>query len=97
MHILFIGSSFGYSNLLFAVLFILLCSTVSWVSGVLTLRKSWRIIGALDLVLAWIIACVVLIQGASIEVLLAILIASAMLLGTVTYLTQTYEGEMSSD
>ncbi len=97
MHILFIGSSFGYSNLLFAVLFILLCSTVSWVSGVLTLRKSWRIIGALDLVLGWIIACIVLVQGASIEVLLSILIASAMLLGTVTYLTQTYEGEMSSD
>jgi Tfp pilus assembly protein PilV len=51
----------------------------------------------LDLVLGWIIACIVLVQGASIEVLLSILIASAMLLGTVTYLTQTYEGEMSSD
>ena len=97
MHILFIVSSFGYPNLLFAVLFILLCSAVSWISGVLTLRKSWRIIGALDLVLGWIVACVVLIQGAPIEVLLAILVASAMLLGTVTYLTQTYEGEMANE
>jgi spore maturation protein SpmB len=82
---------------LFAVFFILLTSTVSWVSGVLTLRKAWRVIGALDLVLSWIIAAVIIIQGAAVEVLLAILIASAALLGLVTYLTQTYEGEMANE
>ena len=97
MHILLIGSAFGYSNLLFAVLFILLCSTVSWVSGVLTLRKAWRVVGALDLVLSWIIAGIVIVQGASVEILLAILIASAALLGLVTYLTQTHEGEMANE
>lgn len=96
-HLLLIGSSFGYGNLLFAVLLILLASTVSWVSGVLTLRKSWRVVGALDLVLSWIVASVVIIQGAAVEVLLAILIASAVLLGLVTYLTQTYEGEMANE
>ena len=96
-HLLLIGSSFGHGNLLFAVLFILLASTVSWVSGVLTLRKAWRVIGALDLVLSWIVAGVIIIQGAAVEVLLAILIASAVLLGLVTYLTQTYEGEMANE
>ena len=96
-HILLIGSSFAHGNLLFAVFFILLASTTSWVSGVLTLRKSWRVLGAFDLVLSWIVAGVVLIQGAAIEVLLAILIASAILLGLVTYLTQTYEGEMANE
>ena len=96
-HLLLIGSSFGHGNLLFAVLFILLASTVSWVTGVLTLRKAWRVVGALDLVLSWIIAAVVIIQGAAVEVLLAILIASAILLGLVTYLTQTHEGEMANE
>jgi hypothetical protein len=96
-HLLLIGSSFGHGNLLFAVLFILLASTVSWVSGVLTLRKAWRVIGALDLVLSWIVAGVIIIQGAAVEVLLAILIASAVLLGLVTYLTQTYEGELANE
>jgi hypothetical protein len=96
-HLLLIGSSFSHGNLLFAVFFILLASTVSWVSGVLTLRKAWRVIGALDLVLSWIIAAVIIIQGAAVEVLLAILIASAALLGLVTYLTQTHEGEMANE
>ena len=96
-HLLLIGSSFGHGNLLLAVLFILLASTVSWVSGVLTLRKAWRVVGALDLVLSWIVAGVIIIQGAAVEVLLAILIASAILLGLVTYLTQTYEGEMANE
>ena len=97
MHILLIGSGFGYGNLLITVLLILASSTTSWVSGILTLRKSWRIIGALDLVLAWIVASVVIIQGAAVEVLLAILVASAILLGLVTFLSQTYEGEMAKE
>ena len=97
IHLLLISSSFGYGNLLISVLFILLASTVSWVSGVLTLRKAWRVVGALDLVLSWIVAGIVIIQGAAVEVLLAILIASAILLGLVTYLTQTYEGEMANE
>ena len=97
MHLLLIGSSFGHGHLMFSVFFILLASAVSWVTGVLTLRKAWRVVGALDLVLSWIIAGVVIIQGAAVEVLLGILIASAVLLGLVTYLTQTHEGEMANE
>jgi hypothetical protein len=97
VHLLLIGSSWSYGNLNFAVIFILLCSTTAWVSGVLTLRKSWRVVGALDLVLGWIIAGVIIVQGAAIEGLLIILVASAMLLGLVTYLTQTYQGEMANE
>lgn len=97
MHILLISSSFGFGNLLPAVVFILLCSTVSWVCGILTLRKSWRFIGALDLVLGWIVAAIVMFQGAGVGVLFTILVASALLLGMVTYLTQTYEGQMANE
>lgn len=97
VHLLLLGSGWGYENLTFAVVFILLCSTTAWVSGVLTLRKAWRIIGALDLVLAWIVAGILIVQGAAIEGLLIILMASALLLGLVTYLTQTYEGDMANE
>jgi hypothetical protein len=83
--------------LVYAVVFILIASTVSWVSGILTLRKGWRIVGALDLVLGWIVAGVVLINGASVTGLFAILVASAILLGIVTWLTQTFEGEMANE
>ena len=60
-------------------------------------RKGWRIVGALDLVLGWIVAGIVLINGASVTGLFAILVASAVLLGIVTWLTQTFEGEMANE
>ena len=77
--------------------FVMICSTTSWVSGIITLRKSWRVFGALDLVIAWIIAFVMLSQGGNVESLLIVLVASAGLLGLVTYLTQTYEAEMEKE
>ena len=55
------------------------------------MRKSWRVFGALDMVLAWVVAMIMLSVGAGIEAMLAILIASSILLGIVTYLNQTYE------
>ncbi|RJU99516.1 MAG: hypothetical protein DWC04_00225 [Candidatus Poseidoniales archaeon] len=97
LHILLFVACFGFPSLIYAVVFILLASTVSWVSGILTLRKGWRIVGALDLVLAWIVAAIVLISGSSVSGLLAILLASAALLGVVTWLTQTFEGEMANE
>jgi hypothetical protein len=97
MHILLLLACFGFPNLVYAVVFILIASTVSWVSGILTLRKGWRVVGALDLLLGWILAGVVLIGGASVTGLLAILLASAGLLGIVTWLTQTFEGEMANE
>ena len=60
-------------------------------SGILVMRKSWRVFGALDMVLAWVVAMVMLSVGAGFEAMLAILIASSILLGIVTYLNQTYE------
>ena len=70
------------------------CSATSWVSGILVMRKSWRVFGALDMVLAWIVAMVMFSTGAGIETMLAILIASSILLGIVTYLNQTYEKDI---
>lgn len=97
LHILLFLACFGFPNLVYAVVFILIASTVSWVSGILTLRKGWRIVGALDLVLGWIVAGVVLVGGSSVTGLFAILLASATLLGIVTWLTQTFEGEMANE
>ena len=97
LHILLFVACFGFPSLVYAVVFILIASTVSWVSGILTLRKGWRVVGALDLVLGWIVAAIVLIGGSSVGGLLAILLASAALLGVVTWLTQTFEGEMANE
>jgi hypothetical protein len=49
------------------------------------------------LLLGWIVAGVVLIRGSSVTGLFAILLASAALLGIVTWLTQTFEGEMANE
>ena len=97
VHILLFAAGIGWSDLVILSVFIMVCSTTSWVSGILTLRKSWRIFGAVDLVIAWIVSFVILSTGAEIESILMILIASAGLLGLVTYLNQTYEGEMAKE
>ena len=60
-------------------------------------EKELAYIGAVDLVIAWIVSFVILSTGAEIESILMILIASAGLLGLVTYLNQTYEGEMAKE
>ncbi len=91
MHLLLFPASFVLESLsVFAVLLII-CSATAWVSGILVMRKSWRVFGALDMVLAWVVAMIMLSVGAGIEAMLAILIASSILLGIVTYLNQTYE------
>lgn len=97
LHLLLFLACFGFPSLVYAVVFILIASAVSWVSGILTLRKGWRVVGALDLVLGWIIAGIVLVNGSSVAGLLSILLASAALLGVVTWLTQTFEGEMATE
>jgi hypothetical protein len=55
------------------------------------MRKAWRVFGAIDMILSWIVAMVLFSTGAGIETMLAVLIASSVLLGIVTYLNQTYE------
>jgi hypothetical protein len=94
VHLLLIPSGFGWSSLTIVAILMIICSATSWVSGILVMRKSWRVFGALDMVLAWIVAMVMFSTGAGIEAMLAILIASSVLLGIVTYLNQTYEKQI---
>jgi len=75
----------------------LVVSTTAWVSGILTLRKSWRIIGAADLVVAWMVAAVALVAGTGASYVLMLLVASAALLFAVTTLTQANEAVLLDD
>ncbi len=77
------------------VVAIIIVSMVSWISGVLTLRRGFRSLGAVDLLLAWLIAGKLLIAGASILMALTMLIATAALLGVVTWLSQAKEADLS--
>ncbi|MGB0329040.1 MAG: hypothetical protein ACPGCU_00320, partial [Candidatus Poseidoniaceae archaeon] len=61
--VLFIVTGLLSPSLLLFVLLTLAMSTTSWVIGVLTLRRGWRIVGFLNLVLAWIVASVLIFQG----------------------------------
>ena len=97
VHILLFAAGIGWNDLAILSVFVMICSTTSWVSGILTLRKSWRIFGAVDLVIAWVVSFIILSGGAEVQSILMILIASAGLLGLVTYLNQTYEGEMAKE
>jgi len=67
------------------------------VSGILTRRKSWRVVGAVDLVVAWLVAALALISGTSATYMLVLLVASAVLLFTVTALTQANEATLIDD
>ena len=91
MHLMLIPAGFGWDGLLIVSVLLMICSTTSWVSGILTMRKAWRVFGAIDMVLSWIVAMVLFSTGAGIETMLAVLISSSILLGIVTYLNQTYE------
>ena len=94
IHILLIPAGFGWDGLLIVSILLMVCSITSWVSGILSMRKAWRVIGAIDMVLSWIVAIIMFSSGDGIETMLAVLISSSILLGIVTYLNQTYEKEI---
>ena len=94
VHLLLVPAGFGWDGLAVVAILLIICSATSWVSGILVMRKSWRVFGALDMVLAWIVAMIMFSTGAGIEAMLSVLIASSILLGIVTYLNQTYEKEI---
>lgn len=94
IHLLLIPAGFGWQSLAVVAILLIICSTTAWVSGILVMRKSWRVFGALDMVLAWIVAMIMFSTGAGIETMLSILVASSILLGIVTYLNQTYEKDI---
>ena len=75
----------------------LVVSSTAWVSGILTQRKSWRIVGAADLVVAWMVAAVALVAGIGASYVLMLLVASAALLFAVTTLTQANEAALMDD
>ena len=80
------------------VISILAFSLMAWVSGVLQHRRGWRIIGALNLLSAWLIAIFSLQSGRFDPVsALAMLVATGILLGVVTWLNQAYEAELAAD
>jgi len=62
---------------------------------VIELRRSWRIVGAIDLAISWITAAVVMIRGPDVIMLLMMLVASAVLLGLVTWLGQRNDENMT--
>jgi hypothetical protein len=72
-------------------------SATAWLSGILTRNKSWRVVGALDLLIAWLFALVAVIGGASSSYVLMLLVASALLLFAVTTLTQANETALLDD
>ena len=96
-HILLIPSGFGYSSLVIASMLLLLCSGTAWISGILTMQKSWRVVGALDLLISWVVALIIFSTRLAVDELLGVLITSSILLGIVTYLNQTYENELATD
>lgn len=96
-HLLILPAVFALGDLQHVVLAAFCLSATSWISGILTLRKGWRIVGASDLVLGLLFSAVYFISGVNIIAILIVLFASAILLGTITYLTQTYEGYLAED
>ena len=64
-HLLIPSGAFGFyqqTSVLMMVL-ILAVSATSWLIGVVTLRRGWRVFGAIDLILAWIVAGILMLAG----------------------------------
>ena len=80
------------------VVSVLAISGAAWVSGVLEERRSWRVIGFLDLLAAWVIAALALSVGKiTTALLLPMLLASVILLGIVTWLGQSRSERLAID
>ena len=77
------------------VVSLLLVSLCAWVCGVLQQRKGWRIVGAGNLLGAWLAAIFSLQTEVNMISLLIMLGATGVLLGIVTWLNQTYGEELS--
>ena len=75
---------------------LLLVSCTSWIAGIWSDRKSLRMIGAIDLLFSWVIAALTIIRGIDSNMLLLMLIASALLLGSVTWMTQKHHAQMDA-
>jgi len=96
-HLLLIPASFTQYEIvtILMVCMTLLVSTTSWLIGVITLRRTWRIFGAIDLVIALAMGGKLALAGAGLPLVLIMLVATAILLGLVTWLGQTYEEKIA--
>ena len=79
------------------ILGILALSATTWLAGILEMRKSMRIVGALNLLVAWLGFAIEAIYGNSTELLFVCLIASAIVLFAVTTLSQSKMTEMMAE
>ena len=96
-HAMLLSAAVMSQSLVIVSLAALMVSATAWVSGILTRRKSWRIVGAGDLVVAWMVAAVALVAGTTAVYALMMLVASAVLLFAVTTLTQANEEALLDD
>lgn len=96
VHILLYPAALMSQSLVWLTLAGLIASTTAWLCGIITLRKSWRVIGAVDLLVAWMFAAAAVIAGTSALYALVMLIASAVLLFAVTALSQANEADMAA-
>ena len=96
-HLMFYPSAVLSASLVMLSLAGLTVSATAWLAGILTKRKSWRVMGAVDLVVAWMFAAVALVSGATSGYILVLLVASAALLFAVTTLTQANEAALLDD
>ena len=96
-HAMLLSAALLAQSLLALSLAAMVVSATAWISGILTQRKSWRIVGAADLAVAWMVAAVALVAGISASYALLMLVASAVLLFAVTTLTQANEPSLLDD
>ena len=96
-HLMLYPSAMLAQSAVYVSLAAMAVSTTSWLSGIFTRRKSWRVIGAVDLTVAWLLGLVALVGGASSSYILTLLVASAALLFAVTSLTQANEEALLDD
>ena len=96
-HAMMLSAAVMSQSLVMLSLAALTVSAAAWLSGIMTRRKSWRIVGAGDLVVAWMVAAVALVAGTSAVYALMMLVASAVLLFAVTTLTQANEDALLDD
>ena len=96
-HLLLYAAAVMSQSLVFLSLTAMLVSSTAWLCGIFTQRKSWRIVGAADLAVAWLLAAVALVAGTTATYVLLMLVASALLLFAVTTFTQTNEAALLDD
>ena len=96
-HVLLVPAAWGAYGVVGLVVGLLVLSAASWVLGVLSLRRSWRVIGLADLLAAWVGFGMHLVGGGDTSSVLTMLVATVAMLSGVTYLTQRDAAAIAED